>query len=245
VLVLAGCGSGSSAAPSATEPASAAPTASASAPTNAATQVDPAVATSWAAPLTSVVTDDGFDDNRNRWKGADAVYEIRDGTFVMTLPSGQTAAQQPAALLPKSPALTQLRVQTTVTVTGVLSVGFDCAYEDTADSNQFYVLELSTSGASISKKPANSPLEVLASAPEPVLVEGQPVTLQAVCAREGDEYRLALFVGGTPVVAAVDPDPLRNPALPALVVRVQPPSVLKGQGVATFDSYQLSALPSP
>jgi hypothetical protein len=243
VLALAGCGSGSSAPPSATAPASAAATASPSAPTAAATQVDPAVAASWAAPLTTVMTDDEFDDNRNGWKGAEGVYEIRDGTYVWTLPAGQTAAHQPAALLPKSPALPQLRVQTTVTVTGVLSVGFDCSYEDTTDSNQFYVLELSTSGASISKKPPNSPLETLASVPEPVLVEGQPVTLQAVCAHEGDEYHLALFLGGTPVVAAVDPDPLPNPALPALVVRVQPPSVMKSQGIATFDSYQLSALP--
>lgn len=203
--------------------------------------VDPAVIATWSRPLTTVVVDDTFRDNRNGWKTFESDFGelgIVDGSYVLALPPGEAGGEEPRALDPRGDQYARLRVRIGVEASGMREVGFDCGFEDLPDGDQYYLFTLGADGASILRRPAGSPLARVAIAPDVTLVDGERNVLEGVCVRNGDEFRLGLSVNGSPLLAAVDHHPFVG-TLPALWIAARSAGELQDDATASFQRYSL------
>lgn len=178
---------------------------------------------------------DEFDDDRNGWGGP--YQSFVDGQFVWTMPPGQSDTRAPDTLIAVEGELDRVELETTFTASGVLAVGFECAYAERSGSSEFYNLELATDGAVIRKRPLGTgPVEVLATNKE-VMLTNEPTVLAARCALVDGTYELSLSVDGQPAVEVVDAEPF-GPGAPGLVVRADAES---GDHVVRFDRFDVQA----
>ncbi len=250
VVVLAGCGSGSGGDTSAPPPASLASTEAPSpSPTSPSAEpsslraVPVAEIAGWTKPLTKVVTEDEFDDNRNAWANHPGKWSLvlKDGTYTMTVVPGQNSDEDPSILKVSPAAMAALRVGTKATTSGVEAVSLDCAFDDTSEpGTSYYLFSVTTAGPAISVRRDGGVITTVAQAPEPKLADGVPVSFEAVCVRGAADYKLGLIVDGEPVLAVVDDQPLEPAAVPAIWTRALPPSETD-KGVAEFDYYRMYA----
>jgi hypothetical protein len=178
---------------------------------------------------------DEFDDDRNGWGGPYQSFD--DGQFVWTMPPGQSDTRAPDTLIAVEGELDRLELETTFTASGVLAVGFECAYAERSGSSEFYNLELATDGAVIHKRPLGTgPAEVLATNKQ-VTLTTETTVLGARCALVGGTYELALSVDGQPAVEVVDAEAFGTGA-PGLVVRADAEA---GEHVVRFDRFDVEA----
>jgi hypothetical protein len=179
---------------------------------------------------------DEFDDGSNGWDGP--FQRLEDGEYVWELPSGQSDSRVADTLISRESELDRTVSSTTFVAEGVLAVGIDCAYQELEGSSRWYVLELSTDGAAIVKRPlGDEPAETLARN-DGVTLTDQPTSLTATCVLDGDHYLLSLDVNGTAAVQTIDEDPF-GPGAPGLVVRAAPDSPDALDQVVRFDRFEV------
>jgi hypothetical protein len=206
-----------------------------SAPTDAPSPIASPTTTPAAAQSSLLPFVDEFDDDRNGWGGQ--YQSFVDGQFVWTMPPGQSDTRAPDTLIAVEGELDRLELETTFMASGVLAVGFECAYAERSGSTEFYNLELAIDGAVIQKRPPGTgPLEVLATNKE-VTLTNEPTVLGARCALVDGTYELSLSVDGQPAVEVVDAEPF-GPGAPGLIVRAD---VETGNQVVRFDRFDVEA----
>lgn len=207
-------------------------------------QVDASEAAAWAEPLTRLVTRDNFDDNGNGWTthgGETWRLEIKGGQYIWTEPPGADFDEEPSTLTASPAQVGAYRVSSRATTSGIASVGFDCAFDDSGDIGpSYYRLSVTDQGPQITMRRNGGVTVTLAQADSPRLTDGVPVAFEAVCVREDAEYHLGLLVDGESVLAVVDADPLPRTAPSAIWTRALPQDQTD-KGVAAYDYYRMYA----
>ena len=181
---------------------------------------------------------DSFDDDRSGWGGQFQTFD--DGRYVWSLPSGQSDARAPDALIAVEDEVENVTVTTSFEADGMLAVGIDCAYEDVGASARWYRLELGTDGARIRKQPlGDDPVETLANNPDVTLTD-EPTTIAATCVLDdANVYQLTFTVNGAVAVSAADVEPFGRAGAPNLTAGAAPDSAETPEHTVRFDEFSV------
>jgi|JI9StandDraft_2_1071091.scaffolds.fasta_scaffold172375_2 hypothetical protein len=185
--------------------------------------------------LDRVLLSDDFDSDASGWGGRFQSFEA--GAYAWSLPPGQTDVRAADALIAIEDRITQHSTTIEFTAPNAAAVAIECAWEEIEASSRWYSLELSVDGAAIRKRPPGNDPSVDLAATDEVTLTDRPTTLEAICVRTADNYRLSLVVDGRTVLDTVDTDPY-GPGAPNIAVR----AATDGSAddiTATFDRFEI------